>query len=376
MCIVVMVTSLLAAAALFVVFFGVLAIAPKGRTGRVIGSFGAAAMAGLAWTGVVVVARALGWVRTEEAQFHHLYVLGAVGLPTVGLVIVVASLARPVKDRRARIGGRVVAGLFIVPAFVGLYATNIEPQWLRVDRGVVGDGAVSVAVVADIQTDEFGDYERRVMETTTAQEPDLVLFAGDLTQVEIHEYGTLVDDASQTLSLLSAPGGVFAVSGNTDPSAGSIDDVADRAGISALDDDVVEIDIAGTRVRLLGLSWPNNRRATVTEALASFSAGSSADTVDIVLAHSPDVVFNLSEDADIDLVVTGHTHGGQIQVPFYGPIWNVTELPREIAAGGLHEFRGVPLYVSTGVGVNRGESPKVRFGARPSIGLLDVGDAG
>ena len=110
----------------------------------------------------------------------------------------------------------------------------------------------------------------------------------------------------------------------------------------------------------------------MNELLDDFVRTASPDVVDIVLAHSPDVVLNLRSAANIDLVVSGHTHGGQIRLPIYGPIWNVTELPDEVAAGGLHVVDGVPLYVSTGVGVQRGDSPKVRFGVRPSIGLIEV----
>ena len=262
---------------------------------------------------------------------------------------------------------------FIVPAFIGLYATNIEPNWLRVDRATVGAGGVRVAVVADVQTDAFGQYEREVMNAAVAEQPDLILVAGDLTQVPASRYAEVEDEAAATLGLLEAPGGVFVVSGNTDPSATAIAEVSEAAGAVALDDSVVTVDVDGHEVRILGLSWPNNRRRAVIDALVEFADGSSPDTIDIVVAHSPDVVFNGIDAAAIDLVVTGHTHGGQISVPFYGPIWNVTELPREVAAGGLHEVRGVPLYVSTGIGVNRGESPKVRFGVRPSIGILDVG---
>ena len=368
------VTSLLAAAALFTVFFVGLAIAPKGRVGRTIGAVVAAVAAGLAWTAVVVLARARGWVLTEEAQFHHLYVLAVVGLPIVGAVVFGASLVRPVKDRRARFGGRLVALAFIAPAFVGFYATNIEPAWLQVEHLTVGSGGgVRVAVVADVQTDRFGAFEAEVMKTAVGEEPDLIVVPGDLTQVALSEYERIASSAAQTLSTLEAPGGVFVVSGNTDPSPNSIRAVAEEAGIVALDDEVVEITVDGRRLRLLGLSWPNNRRGGVTDALETFAEGSSEDTIDIVVAHSPDVILNVANGDAIDLIITGHTHGGQIQVPFYGPVWNVTELPREVAAGGLHEVRNVPLYVSPGVGVQRGESPKVRFGVRPTIGILDVG---
>ena len=388
----VMFVSLSAAVALLVVFFGGLALSPKTRPGRVAGALISALLAGAAWTTIVIAARGLGWVQTEEAQFHHLYVLGSVGLPLVGAAILVASMVRPVADRRARWLGRATAAVFLVPAVVGVYATNVEPNWLRVDRvalpnptlpnPALSNGAVStqdglrIAVIADVQTDGFGEFERDAVAAVMADSPDVILLAGDFTQVAPQDYGALVPGAANVLSGLDAEAGVYAISGNTDPSAASVADLGQRSGFEALDDEIVEFEVRGQRVRLLGLSWPNSRRAQVFQSLAEFTDGSSEETIDIVLAHSPDVVSAISSPEAIDLVVTGHTHGGQISIPFYGPIWNVTELPREVSAGGLHSVRGAPLYVSTGVGVQRGESPKVRFGVRPSVGILEFGAAG
>ena len=391
----VMFVSLSAAVALLVVFFGGLALSPKTRPGRVAGALISALLAGAAWTTVVIAARGLGWVQTEEAQFHHLYVLGSVGLPLVGAAILVASMVRPVADRRARWLGRATAAVFLVPAVVGVYATNVEPNWLRVDRVAlpnptlpnpalsnsavstqVGEDGLRIAVIADVQTDGFGEFERDAVAAVMADSPDVILLAGDFTQVAPQDYGALVPGAANVLSGLDAEAGVYAISGNTDPSAASVADLGQRSGFEALDDEIVEFEVRGQRVRLLGLSWPNSRRAQVFQSLAEFTDGSSEETIDIVLAHSPDVVSAISSPEAIDLVVTGHTHGGQISIPFYGPIWNVTELPREVSAGGLHSVRGAPLYVSTGVGVQRGESPKVRFGVRPSVGILEFGAAG
>ena len=240
----------------------------------------------------------------------------------------------------------------------------------------VGEDGLRIAVIADVQTDGFGEFERDAVAAVMADSPDVILLAGDFTQVAPQDYGALVPGAANVLSGLDAEAGVYAISGNTDPSAASVADLGQRSGFEALDDEIVEFEVRGQRVRLLGLSWPNSRRAQVFQSLAEFTDGSSEETIDIVLAHSPDVVSAISSPEAIDLVVTGHTHGGQISIPFYGPIWNVTELPREVSAGGLHSVRGAPLYVSTGVGVQRGESPKVRFGVRPSVGILEFGAAG
>ena len=73
----------------------------------------------------------------------------------------------------------------------------------------------------------------------------------------------------------------------------------------------------------------------------------------------------------VDLVLAGHTHGGQVVMPFFGPVVTASRLPR-LFAGGLHDFRGTPLHVSRGVGMERGFSPPVRFLCPPEICVLDL----
>ena len=298
-------------------------------------------------------------------------------IPVVGLCVVMWTLVR--SEGRAVRFARGFGATCVLVGALGLYSTHIEPTWLRVDRVALDAPAPGtsdgfrVGVIADIQTDEFGEYEQRAVDTLMAQEADIVFVAGDITQVGADSYDQLAANASDTLGTLDAPAGVFVVSGNTDPSASAIDSMSRAAELTPLNDQVSEMMIEGQKVRLLGIAWPNNRRERVSELIVEFAAASRPDTIDIVLAHSPDIILNVNDPASIDLIVTGHTHGGQVQIPGYGPLWNVTELPREVAGGGLHEVRGVPLYVSTGVGVQRADAPQVRFGVRPSVGVIDIG---
>jgi predicted MPP superfamily phosphohydrolase len=74
---------------------------------------------------------------------------------------------------------------------------------------------------------------------------------------------------------------------------------------------------------------------------------------------------------DVALVLAGHTHGGQVVIPLFGPPVTASRLPRAYA-GGLHDFRGIPLHVSRGVGMERGFAPPVRFLCPPEICVLEL----
>jgi predicted MPP superfamily phosphohydrolase len=70
--------------------------------------------------------------------------------------------------------------------------------------------------------------------------------------------------------------------------------------------------------------------------------------------------------------VAGHTHGGQVVLPGFGPLMTMSDVPRAAGRGGLHRIDGNAIYVSTGVGLERAQSPQVRLFSRPSIGVLEL----
>ena len=94
--------------------------------------------------------------------------------------------------------------------------------------------------------------------------------------------------------------------------------------------------------------------------------------VRILLSHRPDAVYLLEPRSRVDLVVAGHTHGGQIQLPFHGPLTIASRVPPEVGAGGLHRVDGHPIYVSRGVGVERGQAPRARLGAPPEVAVVTL----
>jgi len=79
---------------------------------------------------------------------------------------------------------------------------------------------------------------------------------------------------------------------------------------------------------------------------------------------------------DADLMVAGHTHGGQVQLPLIGPLITLSAVPRAWASGVTELEPGRTLVVSRGVGMERGNAPRLRFLCRPEVVIVNVAAAG
>lgn len=239
----------------------------------------------------------------------------------------------------------------------------IEPHWLEVTRVTVASDKLSrplkVALLADLQTDEIGAYERSVIERIVAEQPDLVLLAGDYVQTrnddrraELQtELRDLVDDCG-----LSAPLGVYAVRGNVD--SGDWENC-----------------FAGTEVIAVGRSRTFDAGELTITCLSmrdSFSPRlelPASERFQMVLGHCPN--FALGKVPG-DLLLAGHCHGGQVRLPGIGPLITHSRVPRAWAAGVTELDGDRTLIVSRGVGMERGVAPPLRFWCRPELVFIEL----
>ena len=94
----------------------------------------------------------------------------------------------------------------------------------------------------------------------------------------------------------------------------------------------------------------------------------------IYLNHKPDAVDELEElgtGQRVDLFLCGHTHGGQVCIPFWGAVVTLSKYHKRYERG-LYEVRGIPMYVNRGVGMEGGAVPRVRFLSRPEVAVIDL----
>lgn len=278
-----------------------------------------------------------------------------------GLVPLALSLFAVAVRGWRRIVALLVAGLLWAGAF---YAFRIEPFSLEVSRHRVPSdelsGALRIAVLADLQTEVIGEYELGVLRRMAALRPDLVILPGDFlhvgTRTEYLEQARRFRDAWRRVGLEPRLGGV-AVGGDVDPS-GLWERLFDGLPVRTLR--------ASQTIRLgelsvTGLSLRDSGDPTLEVP--------GAPGFHIVVGHRPDYALGHVQG---DLLLAGHTHGGQVRLPGVGPLVTLSRVPRSWAAGRTALANDRTLIVSRGIGMERGYAPQLRFLCRPELVVVDV----
>ncbi len=306
---------------------------------------------------------------------HYLYLLIVVGFPVAVAWIIIPQLIHA--ERRTPFLGWLLSVAAIGCAAVGLWSTHVEPFRLQVETETLGaTGAtrpIVVGVIADLQTRSIGPHEDAALDDVLAGEPDLVVIPGDLFQLQLSEIDEKLPQFLGWLRRLTdSVDHVVIVNGNVDiPDL--VSELADESGAIFLNDEITTLNIKGQQVVIAGASVVTGRSPrTMSPVLAEGLEAFSEDDLVLAVSHYPDLILDLPADSPIDLMLAGHTHGGQVSFPRIGPPITFSEVPKTVAAGGLHLVNGTPLYVSTGVGLERGQAPQLRFGAPPSVGLLTI----
>jgi uncharacterized protein len=312
----------------------------------------------------------------------HLRLWPAVAGAILGLALLaLASLSTfrrwSERSRAQRMGRGLALGLYALGYALNVYAWLIEPRMLAVRRVEVTSqrwrGApVTIAAIGDTHVGSPHVDARRVREIVAranALHPDLVVLLGDYAADDAPESRRTATERSEILAgvaafaRLQAPLGVVAVLGNHDSWYGraSIIRALEAAGATVLWNQHVVKKRPGGRFVIAGLADDLTGSPDVAQALAEAPA---IDT--IVLSHSPDPFPDLQAPAA--LMLAGHTHCGQVSVPFLGRPITFSRAAQRYACGRTDEG-GRVLYTTAGIGTS---ILPVRFQNPPEIVLLTL----
>lgn len=255
------------------------------------------------------------------------------------------------------------------------WAKRVEPNWTQTVHLDIPlrhlprefDG-FQIAQISDIHI-ENGDMRARfpaICERVTSLKPDCIVVTGDFIT---YPNNWSQEYFARTLPLLKAREGVFGVRGNHD--AVSIDGQPDahcnmrkamkEGGVRELFNTVHTLERGGAKLHLCGVDDPWLGQPDIAAVEARVEPGEAA----VLLAHEPDLALDYARNEKFGLMLSGHSHGGQICLPGGIPL-RVPPLS-ELFPRGLYQTQGMWHYTNRGLGT---VGPTMRFFARPEITMI------
>lgn len=281
--------------------------------------------------------------------------------------------SRPVRVTRRRfLKMATVFGAAVGAAAVGSgYGLSIEPNQLGVERVTIPlarlPGAFDGFTLAQLSDLHYGPYVSfehlaRAIDMTNALQADAIVVTGDF----VNSSWRYIQPCVELLGKLRAPLGVFAVMGNHDYWVGYLDLTLRslrQNGVRLLRNQAVPLTRGRSTMYLVGVDdlWMN--LADLRGALLSVPQNACK----VVLMHEPDFA-DVSAQAEVDLQLSGHSHGGQVRLPFLGPLI----LPRfaeKYPMGLARVGNFTQVYTTRGIGVL---PPAIRFNCPPEITHLTL----
>lgn len=259
--------------------------------------------------------------------------------------------------------------VFMLAAALYIYARYVEPNLLKVhyenirsSRISEKNGGLKILQFSDMHVSEYFDEKdiKKTVEKINDEKPDIVVFTGDLLDEYNHyENKDKISEIWEALSLINAPLGKYAVYGNHDYGGGAeriYKNIMENSGFLVMKNEKITLD--DYNINIIGMDDSIFGKFD-KEKLIGFL---DEDRYNVVLSHEPDVADSLLE-YNIDLFLSGHSHGGQINIPI---VKILPPLAKKYTCG-MYRFknnRQTMLYVNIGLGTSQ---VPLRFMAPPEL---------
>ncbi|MDO9510089.1 MAG: metallophosphoesterase [Candidatus Magasanikbacteria bacterium] len=286
---------------------------------------------------------------------------------------------------RKKILGYSIVFILIFGIFIALYSHLLEPFILVTKTVEIHDAKIKqplkIAFVADIQVGNHkkSEWVEKIVEKIIAQNPDLVIFGGDLIDNE----GTFENESKylEPLRKIAEKYPSFYVLGNHEYGLGQPNLANDFLGTGNRSEELIikmkELNITLLRNTLDCLEIQNQNICLfgiddIYAGKNNYSAlkNFSPHTPLIFITHNPDGILSYPENFPKPiLTLAGHTHGGQVYLPIFGPLGSADLILPDIYYKGLNSWQGVPIYTSVGSGESGGQ---IRFLVPPEIVFLNL----
>ncbi len=271
------------------------------------------------------------------------------------------------------------------------YSYFIEPNRLEVNRYVVQDEqlkGIKIVFASDFHIKPYGQKRLdMIVEKINAETPDIVLSAGDFVCEHTHRSTMPIEQIAKTLGKVKTKFGFYTSLGNHDGwyDPAEIAQALEKNGIKVLSNSNVKLNIKGQTLYIAGIEDYDTGNPEIYKALNGIRTDENGQYNEpvIMLSHTPDMFPKMPDK--ITLTLAGHTHGGQIRIPFIGAIFTASRYGNKYAKGWKQEKDSKvikidttkpiklqkdisTLFVTRGIGMS---ILPVRFNCPPEINIIE-----
>lgn len=261
-------------------------------------------------------------------------------------------------------------------AFIWIDTLILEPNWIEVKHLTIesplftkADEELKIVQISDLHIEKFGIRERSLIHKVNHLKPDIILNTGDYVNSRVGW-----NTSMKVVSQLKAKKGQYSILGNTDTYFGSETEIVDwlkKAGVVPMIVGNMKINFDnGASLTLVGMSDKYSSAALYgdRQVVPMAFQGVLLNEPKILMIHDPDdAKVKAIAEYKPQLVVAGHTHGGQFGIDFIRQYSEYAERSEFMA--GKFRVNGFPLYVNRGIGM---KTLNLRFLCRPEITVIHL----
>ncbi len=271
-------------------------------------------------------------------------------------------------------------GLLLLAAIVGIvyYSTWIEPFQLGVthqtyvtDKWSADAPPLRLLQIGDIHVERITPRERHLNRLVNELKPDIIVFTGDFVNLSNTDDPESEKAIREIISEWRAPLGTYLVSGTplVEPLHRVEAFVKDLDNLKLLPNQWITVNTPGGALNILGMVVTHDMKRD-RDMLKKMMQIAPKGGLQLLLFHPPDIAPEANE-AGIHLYLAGHTHGGQIRIPFIGALFSSSQLGNRFIMG-RYELGTTTLYTARGVGLEGLGAPRARFSCPPEIVLWEI----
>lgn len=276
--------------------------------------------------------------------------------------------------------------IVLIICLFGLYQVYISYNKIAITNYSITtnkiNNSLNIVIISDLHDNQLGENNKDLIDSINSLSPDMVFVVGDMLNKNSKDSKIVTNLMKQ----LCKNHKVFYSLGNTEidyieAGTSNLVEELEDVGVTVLDDEYKDVDVNGKTIRIGGMfdyafglksneieSKDSSQKATY-DFLSEFE---DTDNYKIMLAHRPDsfIFNNATKDWDIDLVVSGHTHGGQVVLPFVGGLYVADQGWFPQYDKGIFDLNNTKIIITSGLGASKQKLP--RFNNVPEIVNLKI----